>query len=65
MLQFNETTAQIAANIRAYLEKQGTPIGVLDILIASVAMANFLTLVTHNTKEFSRIQGLPLVDWYL
>lgn len=64
ILGFDEKSAVIAADIRATLEKQGTPIGVLDMLIASVALANQLTVVTHNTKEFSRIRKLQLIDWY-
>ena len=38
-------------------------IGPNDLLIASIALANGLTLVTHNTREFSRIPGLKLEDW--
>lgn len=64
VITFNETSAQIAAIIRTDLERKGTPIGVLDILIASTALANNLILVTHNTKEFSRINQLTIVDWY-
>jgi len=64
ILSFDEKTAAIAAAIRSTLEKQGTAIGMLDILIASVALANQLTLVTHNTKEFSRIRELQVIDWY-
>ncbi|MCX7099214.1 MAG: type II toxin-antitoxin system VapC family toxin [Methylococcales bacterium] len=64
VLGFNERAAIMAAEIRSVLEKQGTPIGVLDVLIASVALTNGLTVVTHNTKEFTRIKELQLVDWY-
>lgn len=64
VLGFNERAAMMAAEIRSALEKQGTPIGVLDVLIASVALTNRLTVVTHNTKEFTRIKELQLVDWY-
>jgi tRNA(fMet)-specific endonuclease VapC len=49
--------------IRAYLEKNGTPIGPYDIQIAAIALANKFTLVTHNIKEFSRISGISLEDW--
>jgi tRNA(fMet)-specific endonuclease VapC len=38
-------------------------IGPNDLLIASIALANGLTVVTHNTSEFSRVPGLPLEDW--
>ena len=49
--------------IRAQLAAQGTPIGPYDLQIASIALANRLTLVTHNTSEFSRVPGLALEDW--
>ncbi len=52
------------AKIRAQLEKQGTPIGPMDILIAGTAIALQATLVTHNVREFSRIPGLSIADWY-
>jgi tRNA(fMet)-specific endonuclease VapC len=51
------------ARIRAYLEAQGSPIGPNDLLIASIVMSKGGILVTHNTGEFSRIQGLLLEDW--
>jgi len=56
--------AKAAANIRAALEAKGTPIGAMDVLIAGTALANQHTLVTHNTKEFERIAGLSLEDWF-
>jgi len=56
--------AKQAAQIRVELEKQGNPIGPYDILIAATAIANRATLVTHNTKEFSRIENLLIVDWF-
>ncbi|MDP2903346.1 MAG: type II toxin-antitoxin system VapC family toxin [Methylovulum sp.] len=64
VLPFSEKEAEITARIRATLEKAGTPIGPLDILIAGTALANQATLVTHNTKEFSRIVSLRLEDWF-
>ena len=48
---------------RAQLEASGQPIGGNDLLIAAHALALGLTLVTHNTREFSRIVGLQLEDW--
>lgn len=49
---------------RAALSKKGAgPIGPNDMLIAAIALANDLTLVTHNTAEFSRVPGLSLEDW--
>lgn len=41
-----------------------TAIGPIDILIAGTALSHGATLVTHNTGEFERIEGLSLVDWY-
>ena len=60
---FEEKTAVISAQLRATLEQAGTPIGPLDIMIAGTALANNAILVTHNTKEFSRIDNLRLEDW--
>ena len=64
ILPFGLNEAKAAANLRANLEKKGTPIGPHDVLIAGTAVANAGTLVTHNTQEFSRISGLNLEDWY-
>lgn len=64
ILPFTEHETAIAARIRAALEKAGTPIGPLDMMIAGIALAHQATLVTHNTKEFSRIDGLRLEDWF-
>lgn len=49
--------------IRAALERKGTPIGPLDMLIASHAKSMGLTLVTNNVKEFERIPGLKIENW--
>jgi tRNA(fMet)-specific endonuclease VapC len=49
--------------IRAILEKQGTPIGPLDTLIAAHAKSNGYTLISNNVKEFSRVEGLKLENW--
>ena len=62
-LPFDDSAAQVYAVIRADLEAKGTRIGSNDSLIAAVSLANRLTLVTHNTKEFSRVTGLSLEDW--
>lgn len=55
--------ARIAGRIRAELATIGTLIGPYDMQIAAIAMANNLILVTHNTKEFSRVDGLQIEDW--
>ena len=64
VLPFTENEAAISAKVRATLEQAGTPIGPLDIMIAGTALASQATLVTHNTKEFARIDGLRLEDWF-
>lgn len=64
VVDFSSAEARAAAKIRAMLEKAGTPIGPMDTLIAGSAVANDATLVTHNTKEFRRVAGLKLLDWY-
>ena len=61
---FGVAEALHAAAIRADLERRGQPIGPYDVLIAAVALARGAILVTHNTKEFSRVKGLRLEDWY-
>ena len=55
--------ARIAGRIRAELAALGTPIGPYDLQIAAIAMANNLILVTHNTREFGRVNGLQIEDW--
>ena len=64
IVPFNAHEAQASAAIRASLEQQGTPIGPMDTLIAGCALANNMTLITHNTKEFERVEGLKLEDWF-
>ncbi len=64
-LPFDDSTALVYGRIRAELLANGTPIGPNDFQIAAIALANNLTLVTHNTGEFSRVQGLPIEDWEL
>ncbi len=62
-LPFDGRAAEIYGRIRAQLEALGTPIGPYDLQIAAIALANNLTLVTHNTREFVRVEGLPIEDW--
>jgi tRNA(fMet)-specific endonuclease VapC len=64
IVSFGQSEAKCAAAIRIKLEKQGIPIGPYDILIAASALASNSTLVTHNTKEFERVAGLKIEDWY-
>jgi tRNA(fMet)-specific endonuclease VapC len=63
LYSFDEAAAGKYAVIRAQLEKKGMVISERDIQIASIAMANKLTLVTHNVKEFGRVGKLKVEDW--
>lgn len=62
-LPFDDQCADEYGLIRSDLKTQGRLIGPNDMLIAAVARANEAVLVTHNTREFSRISGLLLDDW--
>jgi tRNA(fMet)-specific endonuclease VapC len=54
---------RVYGRVRATLEKKGTPIGALDLMIGAHALVLGVALATNNTKEFSRIKGLTVVDW--
>ena len=60
---FDDLAAEKYSVIRAHLERQGTPIGPNDLMIASIAVSRNLILVTHNTREFSRVPNLQIEDW--
>ena len=61
-LPFDGNAAAVYGRIRAQLEALGTPIGPNDLQIGAIDLANNLILVTHNTREFSRVEGLLLED---
>lgn len=63
ILDFDNAAAEEYGRVRADLEKKGTPIGPMDMLIAAHAKAAGLTLVTNNTREFARVDGLLIEDW--
>ena len=63
VLPFASEAAEEYAAIRLQLEKAGRPIGVRDLLIAATAKSRRLTVVTHNVREFSRVDGLKVEDW--
>lgn len=60
---FDDTSAMVYGKVRASLEQRGRPIGPLDTLIGSHALEIDAILVTHNVREFSRIESLRLEDW--
>jgi tRNA(fMet)-specific endonuclease VapC len=62
-LPFDDSAAAAYARIRHELEQSGNMIGPHDLMIAAIAVANNLVLVTNNTKEFSRIRSLAVEDW--
>ena len=62
-LPFTEEDAVLFGNLRAHLGREGTPIGVLDVMIGAQGISNGLTVVTHNTGEFSRLPGIMIEDW--
>jgi tRNA(fMet)-specific endonuclease VapC len=62
-LPFDGNAGRIAGMIRASLEMKGRSIGTYDLQIAAIALANNLILVTHNTREFSRVEDLMIEDW--
>lgn len=63
VLDFDSAAAQEYGKVRADLETKGTPIGPMDMLIAAHAKSQGLTLVTNNTREFVRVEGLALENW--
>ena len=63
IVDFSADAAAQYAKIRADLEKTGTLIDTMELLIAASAAAEGAVLVSHNTGHFSRINGLLLEDW--
>ena len=63
VIPLTKRMAKIAANIQADLRKKGTEIGHTDTLIAGIAIANELQLVTNNTDHFMRNKGLEIANW--
>lgn len=63
VLSLSPAAAEQAAVIRYDLERQGNIIGPYDLLIAGHALSSRVTLVSNNTREFARVEGLRLVDW--
>ena len=62
-LPFDDASVQTYGQLRAVLVAKGSVMGANDMLIAAIGLTHRLTVVTHNTREFSRIDGLKLEDW--
>ena len=63
IMNFDTLAAEEYGKIRADLEKAGTPIGPMDMMIAGHAKSLGYTIVTNNTKEFMRVSGLLIENW--
>lgn len=61
---FGDQESEIYGKIRNDLERNGNTIGPYDLQIASIAISNDLSLVTHNLREFGRADGLKIEDWF-
>lgn len=60
---FERQTTAVYGRLRSALEKKGQSIGSLDLLIAAHAVSLDVRLITHNVREFARVQGLRIEDW--
>jgi tRNA(fMet)-specific endonuclease VapC len=65
VVSFDADAALTYGRVRARLAQQGRPIGPLDTIIGAHALALDVILVTHNTREFERIEGLRVEDWLI
>jgi tRNA(fMet)-specific endonuclease VapC len=64
VLAFDAACAERAGQLRAQLDLQGAPIGPYDLQLAATALVHGLTVVSRNTREFARVPGLLLEDWF-
>lgn len=63
IMAFDDRAAESYGRLRAHLERRGTPIGSMDMLIAAHALSRGVTLVTNNVREFKRVPNLLLENW--
>ena len=63
IIPFDEKACIAYVKVRCKLEKAGTPVGPMDLLIASIGLAHNFVVVTNNEKEFKRISGLKVENW--
>ena len=64
VLDFDRGASMQAGSLRAQLHSRGTPIGPYDLQISGIALANNLIVVTRNVREFARVPGLQVENWY-
>ena len=64
VLEFNRAASLQAGVTRALLHSQGTPTGPYDVQMAGIALSKNLTIVTRNIREFERVPGLRVENWY-
>ena len=63
IVNFDDTQSELYGKIRLELEKAGTPLGDMDMLIAAAALSAGAILVSHNVRHFSKIKGIKVEDW--
>ncbi|BAZ17616.1 PilT protein domain protein [Calothrix sp. NIES-4071] len=63
ILPLSTRSVTLSADIYANLRKKGTPVDDIDILIAGVAIANNLVIITNNRRDFEKFEGLEIEDW--
>ena len=62
-LPFDDAAAARYGSVRAQLKREGRPIGANDLLVASIALASHVKLITRNVEEFQRVPGLDVASW--
>jgi tRNA(fMet)-specific endonuclease VapC len=63
IIDFSDSQSELYGKIRLKLERSGTPLGDMDMLIAAAALSTGAILVSHNVKHFSKIEGIRVEDW--
>ena len=63
IIDFDDSQSELYGKIRVGLERSGTPLGDMDMLIAAAALSTGAILVSHNKKYFSKIKGIKVEDW--
>ena len=63
IIDFDQSVAAVYGSVRASLERKGSPIGPMDLLLAAQALSQQLILVTNNEREFRRVSGLQIENW--